>query len=101
MLAIEPPSDGLWIAISVLVLVVALFAAYFIGCLPGYVARRRGHENALAIRVCGLVGIVVWPCWIVALIWAFTGPDRGPAPDREGSAVQRILDRAERRARHG
>jgi len=53
----------------------------FIAGLPGLIAERRRHPNANAIIVCGLVGILIWPAWIVAFIWAFTGPDRSkPQP---------------------
>jgi cytochrome b561 len=101
MFAVETPSNGLWIILSVLLFVVAAFFIWFVGCLPGHIARGRGHENAQAIRICGLIGILIWPCWIVALIWAFTGPDRGPPPDRQSDAAQRILNRAKHRVRHG
>lgn len=47
--------------------------------LPGRIAKRRGHANATAIRVCGVIGLIIWPCWIVALIWAYTGPDHSKA----------------------
>ena len=38
--------------------------------LPGYIARRRGHEAAKAIHLCGLLGgLFFFPLWIVALVW--------------------------------
>lgn len=46
---------------------------------PYLVARHRGHPNATAIRVCALCGLLFPPLWLVALVWAFTGP---PAPSR-------------------
>jgi Na+/proline symporter len=95
-------SVGGWVILFVILLAIAV-AAVLIGAVPGIIARRRGHENALAVRVCGMVGIFIWPCWIVALIWAFTGPDRGPAPKRvaPASAAQRILNKAKHRVRTG
>jgi len=53
--------------------------------LPGYIARRRGHEAAKAIHLCGLLGgLFFFPLWIVALVWAYTGQDRG-IPEGEPS----------------
>jgi len=69
------------------VLLVILVALVLLtGCVPGYIAWRRGHPNAKAINLCGWIGLIVWPCWIVAIIWAYTGPDR-PAPPKPGSAA--------------
>ena len=56
-----------------LVTLVLLIVAVLLGLLPGKIASDRNHANATAIMVCGLVGLVVWPAWIVALVWAFTG----------------------------
>lgn len=64
------------LAILVLVFVVAF------AILPIYVARRRGHASREAITVCTIVGLFIWPAWVVALIWAYTGPDNG-AKERE------------------
>ena len=65
--------------------VIGLLAAALliaIGFIPGDIAKTRGHPNTAAVRVCGLVGIVLWPAWFVALIWAYTGPSppKPPSP---------------------
>jgi hypothetical protein len=57
------------------------FVVILIGYFPGYNAKSRGHPNASAIMVCGFVGLVLWPAWFVALIWSFTGEDRGRKDD--------------------
>lgn len=46
---------------------------------PIKVARSRGHASKEAITVCTVVGLFVWPAWVVALVWAYTGPDNGAA----------------------
>lgn len=51
--------------------------AICLGFVPGRIARRRGHPSAEVIRICGLIGLLIWPLWLVAYIWAHTGPDRG------------------------
>jgi hypothetical protein len=48
----------------------------FLAFVPGRIARERGHPSAEAIRICGVLGLVIWPLWIVAYIWAYTGPGR-------------------------
>jgi len=79
-----------------------------IGYWPGLVAKRRGHPSATAIRILGLVGLLIWPCWLIALIWAYTGkaeptgnePDyhlgtRRPLSDVEARAFE-VKSRRER-----
>lgn len=52
----------------------AIFGAalYGLATLPYVIADNRGHPNADAIRVCAWVGVIIWPCWFVAIIWAYT-----------------------------
>ncbi len=57
-----------------LLVIVAIFAA--LAYLPISIAKRRGHENYPAIKTCALLAILLWPLWFVAMIWAYTGPDR-------------------------
>lgn len=59
--------------------------------LPGQIARRRGHPQAEAINVCGIVGIFTLFFWFVALVWAFTS--------REGSSEVKLKLLAEQVAR--
>jgi hypothetical protein len=73
--------DPLEVALLTVVILAGLFVVLVIGYLPGLIAARRGHANATAIRVCGFLGLLIWPCWIVALVWAYTGPDRSAAAD--------------------
>lgn len=66
--------------IAVAVIAVAIGLVIWLGFLPGMVARSRGHPSADAIRLCGLFGILFWPLWIIAAIWAYTGPRRSRLP---------------------
>jgi len=58
--------------IVALLLFVCLLAA-----APGSIARKRGHRAAAAISLCGWLGLLVWPLWFVALIWAYTEKSNG------------------------
>jgi hypothetical protein len=60
-----------------------LFGLLLLAYVPGHVARKRCHPSAQAISICGVLGLLIWPLWIVAYIWAYTGPDLSkarPAP---------------------
>lgn len=69
-----------WLFIAVAI-VLGAGTLLLIGYWPGIVAQRRGHPSAAAIRVCGLIGLIIWPCWFIAFIWAYTGEDRGAAAE--------------------
>ena len=42
--------------------------------IPSQIAQARGHRNTSAISACSIVGVVFFPAWIVALVWAYTSP---------------------------
>lgn len=44
-----------------------------VGWAPGAVARRNQHPNASGVSTLGFIGLIVWPCWIAAIVWAFVG----------------------------
>lgn len=54
---------------------VGVLLLFVLAWLPGYCARERGHANAAAITVCGWLSLVMPVLWVVAMIWAHTGPD--------------------------
>jgi hypothetical protein len=65
----------LWLVVLA-IFVILCSLVILLGYWPGWIAKRRGHPSAEAIRICGFVGLLVWPCWLIAFIWAYTGPDR-------------------------
>ncbi len=40
---------------------------------PGKVARARKHPQEKAIEVTSLLGLIVFPLWMFALVWAYSG----------------------------
>lgn len=40
---------------------------------PGKVAKARHHPQEKAIEVTSLLGLIVFPLWMLALIWAYSG----------------------------
>ena len=65
------------IVFSVIVIVVGIIKVHE---LPGEIARRRGHPQADAIRICSLLGLIIFPFWMFALLWAYTVPVFAPVP---------------------
>ena len=57
------------------VVVAAVGIVLLLAWIPGYCARERGHPSASAIAICGWLGMVMPILWLVAFIWAHTGPD--------------------------
>ena len=58
---------------------------------PGKVAEQRGHPQRDAIEATSIMGLLIFPLWMAALIWAYSGavignlyttpPETEPAPD--------------------
>ena len=71
------------ILFSVIVIVVGIIKVHE---LPGEIAKRKGHPQAEAIRICSLLGLIVFPFWMFALVWAYVRPVMTPIslePDPE------------------
>jgi hypothetical protein len=59
------------------------------GWAPGHIARHRGHPSKDAINLCGWLGLFIPILWLVAAIWAHTGPDRSKHPPATRPARRR------------
>jgi uncharacterized membrane protein len=40
---------------------------------PGKVAEKRGHPQKDAIEATSLMGLIIFPFWMLALIWSYSG----------------------------
>lgn len=40
---------------------------------PGKVAKARNHPQSEAIEVTSLLGLLIFPLWMAALVWAYSG----------------------------
>ena len=40
---------------------------------PGKIAKARNHPQEKAIEVTSLLGLIVFPLWMLSLIWAYSG----------------------------
>jgi hypothetical protein len=50
---------------------------------PGKIAEARNHPQAQAIDVTSLLGLIIFPFWMFALIWAYSGAVIGKLYDQE------------------
>ncbi len=74
------------ILFSVIIIVLGIVKVH---TYPGQVALQRNHPQAKAIEVCSLLGLLVFPLWMAALVWAYAGVIGNPLPaiDEEQSAT--------------
>ncbi|MGE9295244.1 MAG: DUF3302 domain-containing protein [Puniceicoccales bacterium] len=54
---------------SVVIIVIGIVKIH---CYPGKVAEARGHPQAKAIEVTSLLGLLIFPLWMFALVWAYS-----------------------------
>jgi hypothetical protein len=40
---------------------------------PGKIAKQRNHPQTDAIEVASLLGLLIFPIWMFALVWAYSG----------------------------
>jgi hypothetical protein len=66
------------ILFSVFIIVLGIVKVH---TLPGQVAEQRGHPQVTAIEVCSLLGLLVFPLWMFALVWAYAGVIGRPLPE--------------------
>jgi hypothetical protein len=78
--------------VIVFLIFLGLFVTIDLAVLPGRIARKRGHPQADAVSVAGIVGLFTVLVWPVALAWAYYRPSDGgqPPAGQEGELEARI-----------
>jgi len=69
--------DGLAIASLFLILfavIIIVWGIAVVHTLPGRIAKKRHHSQAEAIEITAYLGLLVFPLWMAALIWAYLVP---------------------------
>lgn len=51
-------------------IIIMVWGIYMIHLYPGKVAKQRKHPQLRAIEVTSVMGLLIFPLWIFALIWA-------------------------------
>lgn len=57
---------------------------------PGKIAKARNHPQVEAIEVTSLLGLIIFPFWMAALVWAYSGAVIGVLYDRGNAEKERI-----------
>ena len=55
------------------IIVIILFIV-FVHTMPGKIARKRGNPQEEAIEILSLLGLLIFPLWMAALVWAYLKP---------------------------
>lgn len=72
---------------------IVFYLLYFLGGLPGRIAKDRKHPQADAVNICGWLGLMTGVSWVVAMVWAFwryPGRDVMAAVSASDEVAQRI-----------
>ena len=65
-----------WVSLGLIlscVIVITLFIV-FVHTMPGKIAEKRGNPQAKAIEITSLLGLLVFPLWMAALVWSYLKP---------------------------
>ncbi len=75
------------IFLSILVITLGIIKIH---TYPGKIAKARQHPQTEAIEVTSLLGLLIFPLWMAALVWAYSGAiigtlyvkeDKAPLPE--------------------
>jgi hypothetical protein len=55
---------------SVIVIVLGIIKVH---TYPGKIAKARNHPQTEAIEVTSLLGLIIFPLWMAALVWSYSG----------------------------
>lgn len=55
------------------VIIITLFIVY-VHTMPGKIAEQRGNPQAKAIEITSLLGLLMFPLWMFALVWSYLKP---------------------------
>ena len=80
-----------WVALGLIffVIVLVVYTIVVLHMLPGKIARKNNHPQIKAIETCSLMGLIIFPFWMVAIIWANFRPPGilKPAAENQGRSA--------------
>jgi hypothetical protein len=80
--------------ILISLIVIALFII-FVHTMPGKIARKRGNPQAEAIEILSLLGLLIFPLWMAALVWAYLRPFSVPVQITEHPSKRAMISEPE------
>ena len=65
-----------WVALGLIffVIVLVVYMIVVLHMLPGKIAKKKNHPQQKAIEICSLMGLIIFPFWMVAMVWANFNP---------------------------
>ena len=65
-----------WVALGLIffVIVLIVYTIVVLHMVPGKVARKNNHPQLKAIEICSLMGLIIFPFWMIAMVWAHVRP---------------------------
>jgi hypothetical protein len=54
--------------------IIIVWGVAVVHTLPGKIAKKRNHSQVEAIEITSYLGLLVFPLWMAALIWAYLVP---------------------------
>ena len=65
-----------WVALGLVffVIVLVVYCIVVLHTLPGKIAKKKNHPQTEAIEICSLMGLIVFPFWMVSMVWANVRP---------------------------
>ena len=65
-----------WVALGLIffVIVLVVYMIVALHMVPGKVARKNNHPQLKAIEICSLMGLIIFPFWMIAMVWANSRP---------------------------
>jgi hypothetical protein len=57
-----------------LAVIIIVWGIAVVHTLPGKIAKKRNHSQVEAIEITSYLGLLVFPLWMAALIWAYLVP---------------------------
>jgi UDP-N-acetylmuramyl pentapeptide phosphotransferase/UDP-N-acetylglucosamine-1-phosphate transferase len=77
-----------WMALGLIffVIVLVVYMIVILHMVPGKIARKNKHPQVEAIEFCSLMGLIIFPFWMVALIWANFRPPNFMVPTKAAQA---------------
>ncbi|MGD2076599.1 MAG: superinfection immunity protein [Gammaproteobacteria bacterium] len=62
------------LVLIVVAVIIIVWGIAVVHTLPGKIATKRGHSQVKAIEITSYLGLLVFPLWMAALIWAYIEP---------------------------
>ena len=65
-----------WVALGLIffVIVLVVYMIVVLHMIPGKVAHKNNHPQTKAIEICSLMGLIIFPFWMIAMVWANVRP---------------------------